>query len=79
MNLKCITPPRLKTHICHESISRYFSKRGDYQNGKLTATREGPGMKTTNHKAHMGTWESVELLNVFITVVVTQLYVFVKT
>lgn len=72
-------PPRLKTYICHGSLSRSFSKRGNYQNGKRIDAREGPELGTTNHMAHMRTWESVELLNVLITVVVTQQYVFVKT
>lgn len=46
---------------------------------QLSNAREGPRMGTTNHKAHRGTQESVEVLNVLIIVVVTRLHVFVKT
>lgn len=80
MNLKCIMPPRLKTHIYYDSISISFSKRGDYQNGKLTSSCQmqgkalGWGPLTTRH-----TWESVELLNVLIIVVFTRQHIFVKT
>lgn len=68
MNLKCIMLPRLKTHVYYDSISISFSKKGRLPEWKtdqqLSNAREGPRMGTTNHKAHKGTQESVEVLNV---------------